>query len=217
MKPINCILVFCMISIISYSQPKQGETTHYLFPEFTQGIILMKAGIKHDALLNYNTATEEMIFENEGKRMAISKKELELVDTVLIQDRKFIGLNGNFVEVVYHSKWDMYVEYKCNVTEPEKQSGYGGTSQTSSINSYTTFNVGGVFHKLKLPEGYELDPYVYYWLKKSGELNRFRSMRELKKLYKEKDQLFKAYVKKHEIKYDNQESIVQLIEYLESK
>ena len=41
-------------------------------------------------------------------------------------------------------------------------------------------------------------------------------MSELKKLYKDKKDLFKAYVKKHDVKYDNQKSIVQLIEYLES-
>ena len=41
-------------------------------------------------------------------------------------------------------------------------------------------------------------------------------MRELKKLYKEKEELFKPYVKKYGVKYDNQESIIQLIEYLET-
>lgn len=192
------------------------KMSHYLFPEFTKGVILMKAGIKHDALLNYNSATEEMIFDKKGKKMAISKKELELVDTIFIKDREFIGWDHKFIELVYHSKWDMYVEYRCEVNEVGKQAGYGGTSETASINSYTTFNLGGVFHELKLPDGYEIEPYTYYWLKKNGELNRFKSMRELKKLYKDKEQLFKAYVKKYDIEYDNQESIIQLIEYLES-
>lgn len=41
-------------------------------------------------------------------------------------------------------------------------------------------------------------------------------MGELKKLYKDKKGVFKAYVKKYGTKYDNQESIIQLIEYLES-
>ena len=41
-------------------------------------------------------------------------------------------------------------------------------------------------------------------------------MMQLKKLYKDKKDLFKAYVKEHGEIYDNQESIIQLIEYLES-
>jgi len=45
---------------------------------------------------------------------------------------------------------------------------------------------------------------------------KFKNMRELKKLYKEKEELFKPYVKEYGVKYDNRESIIQLIEYLES-
>jgi len=192
------------------------EITHYLFPEFTQGVILMKAGTKYDVLLNYNSFTEEMIFENNGKKMAIAKVELRLVDTVFIKDRKFIALNNKFLELLYHSKWDMYVEHKCRMNEPGKSSGYGGTSKTTSIKTYSRIYSEGNIHELKLPDGYEIEPYTYYWIKKNGELNRFINMRELKKLYKDKKDLFKAYVKKYGVKYDNQESIIQLIEYLES-
>lgn len=216
MKHIICVLISSLIFISSYTQSKYVEMTHYLFSEFTQGVILMKAGTKYDVLLNYNSLTEEMIFENNGKKMAIAKVELRLVDTVFIKDRKFIALNSKFFELLYHSKWDMYVEHKCKLNEPGKPSGYGGTSKTKSIKTYSSFYSEGTIYELKLPDGYEIEPYTYYWLKKNGELNRFINMRELKKLYKDKEDLFKAYVKKYGVKYDNQESIIQLIEYLES-
>ena len=51
------------------------EITSYLFPEFTWGVLLMKAGTKYDHILNYYSITEEMIFENNGKKMAMSKSE----------------------------------------------------------------------------------------------------------------------------------------------
>ena len=216
MKHIICVLISSLIFISSYTQSEYVEITHYLFPEFTQGVILMKAGTKYDVLLNYNSFTEEMIFENNGKKMAIAKSELRLVDTVFIKDRKFIALNNKFLELLYHSKWDMYVEHKCRVNEPGKPSGYGGTSKTTSIKTYSRIYSEGNIHELKLPDGYEIEPYTYYWIKKNGELNRFINMRELKKLYKDKKDLFKAYIKKYGVKYDNQESIIQLIEYLES-
>ena len=216
MKRIYCIVISGLIFISSYAQPKIKEITHYLFPEFTQGVILMKAGEKNGTLLNYNSLTEEMIFENNGKKLAIAQRELVRIDTVYIKDRKFIVLNENFVEFLYHSKWDLYIEHKCDVKEPGKPTGYGGTSKTTAVNSYSSFYSEGTVYDLKLPDGYETRPYTYYWLKKNGELNKFRNMRELKKLYKEKEDIFKAYVKKHRVKYDNQESIIQLIEYLET-
>jgi len=216
MKRFYCILISGLIFVSSYAQPKYQEITHYLFPEFTQGVILMKAGEKNGTLLNYNSLTEEMIFENNGKKLAIAQRELARIDTVYIKDRKFIALNDKFVEFLYHSKWDLYVEHKCKVKEPGKPVGYGGTSKTTAVNSYSSFYSQGIFYELKLPDGYETNPYSYYWLKKNGELNKFRNMRELKKLYKEKEDLFKPYLKKYGVKYGNQESIIQLIEYLES-
>ena len=42
-------------------------------------------------------------------------------------------------------------------------------------------------------------------------------MRQLAKYYEDKDDLFKAYLKEHDVKFDNPESIVQLFKYLDSK
>ena len=238
MKHIYCILISGLIFISSYAQPKFQEITHYLFPEFTQGVVLMKDGGKNETLLNYNSLTEEMIFENKGYKLAIAQKEFARIDTVYIKDRKFIVLNDQFVELLYqsnsikdrkiielndqfveylfHSKWDLYVEHKCDVKNPGKPAGYGGTSNTTAVKSYSSFYSKGIFYELKLPEGYETKPYTYYWLKKHGEFNKFENMKELKKLFKDKEDIFKAYVKKHSVKYNNQESIIQLIEYLEA-
>ena len=124
-------------------------------------------------------------------------------------------LNGKIVELLCHSKWDLFVEYKCKIKDPGKSSGYGGVTKTGAIQTSTSITAHSNSYQLKLPDGYEIDPYTYYWFKKNGELNRFISMGELKKLYKDKKDVYKAYVKKYRTKYDNQESIIQLIEYLE--
>ena len=41
-------------------------------------------------------------------------------------------------------------------------------------------------------------------------------MKQLMKLYDYEKDLFKAYVKKYDVRYNNQESMVQLIKYLET-
>ena len=217
MKHIYCILISSWIFFSSYAQPNYIETSHYLFPEFTQGLILMKDGKRNDALLNYNSLTEEMIFDNKGQKKAIAINEILLVDTVFIKERKFVLLNGKFVELVYHSKWDLFVEHKCNVEEQGKPAGYGGTSQTGAVTSVSSlYTQGRIVYDLKLPDDYKTKPYTIYWLKKNGELNKFINMRELKKLYKDKKNIFKEYLKLNHVKYQNQDSIIQLIEYLES-
>ena len=201
---------------MAYSQLKVQVLSHYLFPEFTQGVILMKSGIKNIALLNYNSLTEEMIFEKNKKKLAIGKGELEQVDTVFINDRKFFTLDNKFFELLYNSKCILYAEHKCSLIPPGKPSAYGGTSQTSSITSYSSFNSDGRFYEVELPEGYEIKPYTFYWLKKNGELNKFITLKQLMKLYDDEEDLFKAYLKKHKVKVENQESIIQIIKYLET-
>ena len=217
MRRLYALIISGLISVSSIAQQDERESSHYLFPEFTKGVILMKAGNRNDALLNYNTLTEEMIFENNGQKRAIGNNELVLVDTVFIQDRKFVPLNNTFVEWVYHSTWELFIEHKCKVVEAGKPAGYGGTSQTSAATSVSSlYSQGRVVYNLKLPDEYQVKPYRIYLLKKDMEINTFASMRELKKLYADEKDLFRKYEKTHPVHFEDQESIIQLIEYLES-
>lgn len=214
MKRVFYLLIMSVFAASGYSQVKVLELSHYLFPEFTKGVVLMKTGVKNEALLNYNSLTEEMIFDNKGTKLALG--QLEQVDTVYIQGRKFFPLNNKFVELVYHSKYALYAEHKCNVKDPGKPAAYGGTSQTSATSTYSSYFSGGQVYELKLPEGYETRPFIDYWLKKDGKENKFLSIRQLSKLFDDKENLCKSYLKKHDVKYENQESIVEMIKFLES-
>ncbi len=108
------ILTFSLTIASTYGQSKGVELSHYIFPEFTTGTILIKSGQEHKALLNYNSYTEEMIFDEKGVKLAIGKDEKELVDTVYIMNRKFFTLNGRFVELIYRSEFELYAEYRCD-------------------------------------------------------------------------------------------------------
>jgi hypothetical protein len=216
MKYVVFLLIFNLSLTASNAQVNGIELSHYIFPEFTPGVVLMKSGIKYDALLNYNSLTEEMIFDDKGKKLAIGKEGMERVDTVFIGDRKFFLLNGKFVELIYHSKCDLYAEHRCRIKYPGKAAGYGGTSETTAVDSYSSMYSRGIMYELKLPDGFETRPYIIYWLKKSGKLNKVVSMKQLMKLYDGKEVIFMDYVNNNDVKYDDPESIGELIEYLEA-
>ena len=69
---------------------------------------------------------------------------------------------------------------------------------------------------MKLPDEYTVEPYSIYWVKKDGEFHQLLNMRELKKLYKDKKDVYKKYLKLNRVKYQDQESMIQFIEYLET-
>ena len=216
MKLVYTILIFNLMVISSFAQSKTVELSHYIFPEFTQGVVLMKSGEKVKALLNYNSLTEEMVYIDNGTKLALTDKSLATIDTVFIKDKKFVLVKNKFFESICHSKFDLYIEHKCYVNSPGKPAAYGGTSQTSSSTSYSSIFSEGVKLELKLPDGYEVQPYNCYWIKKNETFKMFKNLRQLKNLYSTKKEIFNAYVKEHNVEYDNQESIIRFIEYLES-
>jgi len=216
-KHIFYLLLFCLLCIPAYSQVQRVELSHYMFPQFTKGTILMKTEVKDEALLNYNSLTEEMVFDVKGEKLAIDKDKLALVDTIFINGRKFVPVNNKFVEFIYHSTFDLFCEHVCTVTPPAKPSPFGGSSQTSNATLISSFESSGVFYGLKLPDGYIINTHIYYWIKKDGKFNRAVNMRQLTKYYEAKEDLLKAYVKEHDVKFDNLESIVQLFNYLDTK
>lgn len=169
MKRFFYVLIFSLSFTTTFSQSREAEPYHYLFAEFTQGIILMKNGTKNPFLLNYNSLTEEMILNVKGNMIAIEMPELDLVDTVTIEDRKFFRMNNTFVELIHHSLFDLYAEHKCSMVLPGKPTLYGGTSQTSAATSIKTINSGGRLYDLKLPDDFQIKPYTEYWLKKKRD------------------------------------------------
>jgi hypothetical protein len=214
MKQIFLLLILGLLISVANSQEQNLGITHYLFPEFTKGVILMKTGLKNEASLNYNSLTEEMIFENKGVKLAFG--QLEQVDTVYILKRKFIPVNGKFLELILHSSSDLYAEHKCELKDPGTPAGYGGTSQTSATTTYSQILSGGQAYDLKLPESIETNPYVVYWVKKDGKLSKFSSLNQLSKIFDDKSTEYKKYTKEHRVAFNNQQSLIDLVQYLGS-
>jgi len=198
----------------SFTQYKSVDVSQFMFPKFTQGLVLMKSGETQDVLLNYNLSTEEMIYIDKETKLAISNEALAKIDTIFVMDKKFVVVGTKFFELMHRSKFDLYVEHKCKVNNSgSNKVSYDGKSMSDATKSYTSIDMAADF---KLPPGYEIQPYTYYWIMKTGISKRFINMRQLEKMYSNKKALFKAYVKQHNIAFENKENIIQFIEYLES-
>ncbi len=76
---------------------------------------------------------------------------------------------------------------------------------------------GGLLYNLKLPEGYIIKPYTNFWLKRDETLKKFVNLKQLRKLFKDKSELFDSFVKENDVTIEKIESIVSLISFLEVK
>jgi hypothetical protein len=205
------ILMFGISVCTGIAQNEVKLISHYLFPEFTTGKVLMSTGAVKEFKLNYNSLTEEMIFQYNGTNLAIANPEL--VDTVYILDRKFIHAKKVFYELLENLPVPLFVHYTCIVTPPGKNSGYGGTSQTSAITSTSTVFSSRGMYDLKLPDDYTINPDSEYLLKKDDTYFRISNTNQVIKCFPEKEDAIKQFVKKNNISFKKEEDIRTLIKF----
>jgi hypothetical protein len=211
------VFLFLLLSVQgSLHAQQKKEISHYLFPEFVQGVVLMKSGQKNPAMLNFNAATEEMVFNQNGQVLALAEPTLSQLDTVFIDSRKFILHKNQFVEVLHGDGYKLFAQYKCRVIPPGKPAAYGGTSQTSSSDSYSSWSSGGRVYELKLPDDFQVKPYMVYWLNNGSGWKEIKSMRQLRNLYKKSKEQYNQYTADNEVDFEDQTTVAQLVHFLET-
>lgn len=215
-RGLSIIFLFVISALCLYPQ-NLSLISHYVFPEFKDGVILMKDGTKVASLLNYNSASEQVVYIDKGNKLALSDGTIEKVDTVFIQDKKFVLVDGNFMEVISGSNFDMYVNYRCKVTLPkDDDSGYGNKSRTSSSRTYRrAVGMEGMF-ELTLPDEYIVKPYTEYIIINNDGVHTIKSIRHLKRIYKGNKQEVKEYANKEDVSLDEVESIIKFVDYFQN-
>lgn len=216
MKKIYLFLIIMFVANSSTAQEQATTSEHYLFPEFQEGVVLMKSGRRNKASLNYHLVSHEMIFDKKGEKLALGWSDIVSIDTVFMGDRKFVLLNMNFVELLNNSTWTLYAEHKCKIRELGQPAGFGGRSETSAIRTHGGITANGYLYELELPNNYDISPYTHYWLKRKGKVKKFVNMKTLKKLYKRKKKQLESYINNYHIKYEEQEDLINLIQHMES-
>ncbi len=210
------LFAFLFVQGALFAQPQGKEISHYLFPEFGEGVVLMKDGRRNPTKLNYNAASEEMIFIQNEQKLAIAEPSLSQVDTIFLNDRKFVLHNKKFMEILHQDDFTLLAYYKCKVIPPGKPAGYGGTSQTSSVDSYSSLSSGGRMYDLKLPDDFEIKPFNIYYLQDGDGWKEWRTMRQLKNHFKKNKKQLDEYLKDQKVDFDDAAAMLRLICFMKT-
>ncbi len=210
-------LAFCLLqaNLLSAQNEPGVALSHYVFPEFMDGMVKKKSGAENKALLNYNSITQEMIFDKDNQKYALS--EIKTIDTVYIGKTKFIPVDSIFYEVVStNTPFNLYVQHKCEIHQPAKDAGYGTTTQTSAVTSLSsnynrTASGFNSLYNLQLPSDFKILPYAEFWLKKGNGYIRASTAKQLQKVFPTKEVEIKAYIKTYKPDFKKQKDLVALI------
>jgi len=213
LKRIIFAIVLWLNAIQLMTQTNSNNSlSQYLYPEFSQSIVKLKNGQSKKTIMNYNTFTEKMVFEQDNKLMDLIG--VELIDTVFMQKNKFVPVGEIFHEVVLTGPISLYIQHKGNIMPAGKPGAYGGTSMTSSTQSYSGISSGtGNYYNLKLPSDVAVKVDPIYWVKKDNDMFSFITKKQFLKIFPDKSVEIKQYIKKNRIKFYNRDHLIQLINY----
>ena len=215
MKRFTWLIAYILIATTSFAQAHFKEVSHYLFPQFTLGVILMEDGETRRAMLNYNRLTEEMVFAGRQHNFAITQEETEKIEQIHIANRRFFVHEGNFVEMIYSNGIRLYADYKARINDPGRAAGYGMRSQTAVSSRYLRLTLPTEVYNLELPSDLVPIPYTQYWLYKDGAYHEISNIGHLRRVYPNKREAFRNFPGLNDMDFNEPSNILRLIKHIE--
>jgi hypothetical protein len=213
-KVVVIIILFSTPLLVSSQANKNGSMPQFLFDEFTDCNVLMKNGQVQTPLLNYNTISEKMVFTRDNKYYDLTNPEM--VDTVYIQNRKFVPVGKMFYEALFFGPVSLYVQHKGSLLPAGKAVGYGGTSQVASTNYISSIKLSDTQVNLPIPGDYEVKISTDYWIQKENNWFDFNNEKQFLKLFPDKEAKLKSFIKENRIKFNRQDDLIKLVKYCSS-
>ena len=197
-------------AIPDYSRDKsESISTHYVFPEFQKGTVIMKNGHDEEAMIDYNMISEEMIFEKGGTRLAMDR--IETIDTVYLGSRKFVPYEKYFLEILLEDQVSLYIRHKLNILQSGSPAGYGGTTETGAAHSISYLVGSGSLYKLQLPSEYNLTDASQFWIKKESSFFRIGTERQILDIFPGKSKEIKQFIRQNKINFRKEKDVTVLI------
>lgn len=190
---------------------EQSAMKQYLFPEFTAGTIKFTKSKPRSLMLNYNTVTSRMVFEQNGQFFDLTGQDV--IDTIYLQGRKFIPGENCYLEVLYQGNISLAVQHFSNLQAPGKPVGYGGTSELASSSYITGIELSTGYFNLQLPEGYVVKYSPLFWVYDGTAWKKFLGARQFMKIFPEYEDILNQYIRKNKIKFDRNKDLVKLVEF----
>ncbi len=185
----------------------------YLFDNFSRGKVLLKNKKIEEVHMNYNTVTEKIVFER--NRELLDMINLHTIDTIYLQDCKFIPVEDVFYEVITTSPMPLFIQHQGKLLPPDNIVGYGGTSGVTSPTHISNLQFpGGYYNNLQLSYDFKVEITPIYWLNKDKELVSFSNVKELKKLFPEKEDIIENYIKKNRLKLERKDDLIKIIRFI---
>lgn len=183
----------------------------YRYPEFTDGKVFYKNGAFSVAKLNYNFLTGEMDYLQVGDTLSIAN----VTDIKLITVKKdtFYFDNG-FLELIKGGSIRVALKQYLKLLDKVNKDSYGSSGSGSATDSYSDFQTTGKNFKLQVNEDRIFKKTLQYYISVSQDRFVSFTRKNVMKLFPEKKDTLRDYLKSAEVNFNSKEDILRLANYL---
>ena len=136
----------------------------------------------------------------------------ETVDTILLNQAKFVFLENQFYEVLVNAPITLFIQHKSDLSSSEKPSAYGSASQTTASTSVSKIYDDKAYN-LKLPENFKVIPSPVYCVRMKNVMYKFTSERQFLNIFPTKVAEIKNFINQSDINIKKQDDLIKLVTY----
>ncbi|MDF1560129.1 MAG: hypothetical protein P1P83_07965 [Bacteroidales bacterium] len=199
---------------VSAQEGDENPLPHFLFPEFREGVVVMKTGETFSTLLNYNMLEQMMVTHLNG--IYRYSRDPDLIDTIYIGDRIFIPIGGIFYELLSAGPVNFYIQNKSTFLPKGSDVGYGVNSRSTGPTKYSRFELNNFHGKvayIDIPPNGEIRPASLFWVEKNGQFEKFSNDRQCLKLFRDYENELRLFMDREKIDFNSPEGVRKLADY----
>jgi len=206
------LISFCsiLVTFMVFAQDAPKNSL-YVFGSFQKGIVYFNYGDSAVKRMNYNAGTEVIVFEQQGKLMALDN--LNLVKRIKIGENIFEPFDGVFYQKIGSCSGGLYISYKFKVIPPSSPSAYGSESSTSASTSWSSLADKSNLYEFTIPSEYKIIRSKDFYLYKDNELRQVNKFSQVSKLYPEKATSLKKYIKANKLGWNEINDVKEIIDF----
>lgn len=182
-----------------------------LFDDYISGKVLFLNRAQISAPLNYDASNHNMMFKQGTDELILTNSKD--VDTIFIDQRKFIPAGSIYLEVVDLPHGTVFINWNIRKIDVGIKGAYGAkaTGRVKYLDirkfSQTEANENpdiNIVTKFDLNE---------YWFQLDGRYKKCKKVKDVFKLFPNKENEINEFLKKHSVAYGHVEDMLALLDY----
>lgn len=211
------LAIFLLISIgfliEAHAQRVPIDSTQFLLQHFENGHVYYKDGRVFNVPLNYSLLIKKFLFRDKYDKNNIKEfSEPDMVATIKIGERIFLPTKDGATEVLQKDP-PIFVQYRGSLKWEGKQVGYGGRSETSAVDSYSSFQSGSTMHKLETEKLILTRIDKIFRIERKGKQYRFINEKQFLKAFPNHKNELKKYADDNKIDFNDIDNVLQIYNY----